>query len=82
MLKTHMYGRLAEGSELVKHGGLGPETFKERLGESSCCWKKSGEKTTWDVKKTINNGRNYQPQLVNAGVLNHQQSHLVNLRGD
>ena len=27
-----------------------------------CWWKKSC--TTWDVKKTVNNGINYQPQLV------------------
>ena len=29
--------------------------------------------TTWDVKKHVNNGINYQPQLVKAGFLNHQQ---------
>ena len=35
---------------------------------------KSGEKTTWDGAKTLgNNGMNYQPQLVIAGFLNHQQ---------
>ncbi len=31
------------------------------------------QKTTWDVKKTANNGMNYQPQVVLAGFLNHQQ---------
>ena len=36
-----------------------------------CWWKKSC--TTWDVKNPINNGINYQPQLVTAGFLNHQQ---------
>ena len=31
---------------------------------------KSGEKTTWDGAKTLEiDGRNYQPQLVNAGFL-------------
>ena len=35
---------------------------------------KSGEKTTWDGSKNlVNNGINYQPQLVIAGFLNHQQ---------
>ena len=29
--------------------------------------------TTWDAKIPVNNGINYQPQLVNAGFLNHQQ---------
>ena len=29
--------------------------------------------TTWDIKNLLNNGINYQPQLVNAGFLNHQQ---------
>ena len=28
---------------------------------------KSGEKTTWDVQNLVNNGINYQPQLVIAG---------------
>ena len=32
--------------------------------------------TTWDVKKPVNNGVDYQPQLVNAGFLNHQQYDL------
>ena len=35
-----------------------------------CWWKKSC--TTWDVYN-LANGTNYQPQLVNAGFLNHQQ---------
>ncbi len=31
-------------------------------------------KTTWGGDKTlVNNGKNYQPQLVTAGFLNHQQ---------
>ena len=37
---------------------------------------KSGEKTHLGdgvVKNLVNNGINYQPQLVNAGFLNHQQ---------
>ena len=28
---------------------------------------------TWDEKNPVNNGINYQPQLVLAGFLNHQQ---------
>ena len=32
-----------------------------------CLWKNSC--TTWDVKNLVNNGINYQPQLVNAGFL-------------
>ena len=31
--------------------------------------------TTWDVSSLLNNGRSYQPQLVIAGFLNHQQYH-------
>ena len=33
-----------------------------------CSCKKS-QTTTWDVKKHVNNGINYQPQLVIAGIL-------------
>ena len=46
-----------------------------RHGKSpSWGWKKSGEKNTWDGAKTLYlNGKNYQPQLVIAGVLKHQQ---------
>ena len=33
-----------------------------------CWWKNSC--TTWDEQKLVNNGINYQPQLVNAGFLN------------
>ena len=29
--------------------------------------------TTWDVSNPANNEINYQPQMVNAGFLNHQQ---------
>ena len=29
--------------------------------------------TTWDEKNPVNDGMNYQPQLVKAGFLNHQQ---------
>jgi len=29
--------------------------------------------STCDVKNLVNNGKNYQPQLVDAGFLNHQQ---------
>ena len=33
-----------------------------------CRWFRNPAITTWDVKKTpVNNGINYQPQLVNAG---------------
>ena len=38
---------------------------------SYCWWKKSC--TTWDVYNLVNNKINYQPQLVIAGFLNHQQ---------
>ena len=38
-----------------------------------CWWLKSC--TTWDKKNRVNNGINYQPQLVIAGFLNHQQYH-------
>ena len=41
------------------------------------CWWKKSQTTTWDVsgmyKNLVNNGLNYQPQLVIAGFLNHQQ---------
>ena len=42
---------------------------------------KSGEKTTWDVKGPVNNGMNYQPQLLIAGFLIHQQFHCQNPNG-
>ena len=29
--------------------------------------------TTWHIWNLVNNGINYQPQLVNPGFLNHQQ---------
>ena len=38
-----------------------------------CWWKKSC--TTWDVKSPVNNGINYQPQLVQDFF--HQQYHVV-----
>ena len=31
------------------------------------------EETTWEVQNLVNNGINYQPQLVNDRFLNHQQ---------
>ncbi len=31
------------------------------------CWWLKSQTTTWDVWNPINNGKNYQPQLVNAG---------------
>ena len=33
-------------------------------------WFRNQAITTWDVKETVNNGINYQPQLVDAGFLN------------
>ncbi len=41
--------------------------------DSSCWWKKS-QTTTWGDKTLVYNGIDYQPQLVIAGFLNHQQS--------
>ena len=39
------------------------------------CWWKKSQTTTWDVSNLVNNGINYQPQLVDAGFLNHQSYH-------
>ena len=44
---------------------------KDLFALSYCWWKNSC--STWDVKILVNNGINYQPQLVLAGFLNHRQ---------
>ena len=41
-----------------------PAVSKRALVGSYCWWLKSDEKTTWDVENPVNNGINYQPQLV------------------
>ena len=43
------------------------------------CWWKKSQTTTLDVQNPVNNGINYQPQLVIAGFLNHQQYHISSL---
>ena len=40
-----------------------------------CWWFRNPAITTWDAKSLVNTGINYQPQLVIAGFLNHQQYH-------
>ena len=37
--------------------------------------------TTWDVKNSVTNGMNYQPQLVKAGFLNHHQQYAFQQTG-
>ena len=46
-------------------------------GESYCWWFRNPAITTWDANKpVVNDGINYQPQLVIAWFLNHQQYHV------
>ena len=52
--------------------------FFESRSRYDCWWQPEirRESSTWDGDKTlVNNGKNYQPQLVTAGFLNHQQYH-------
>ena len=55
---------------------LTPHDFAHSLAQSDqnilLMVQKSEEKATWHVWNPVNNGINYQPQLVIAGFLNHQ----------
>ena len=42
---------------------------------------RKSQTTIWDVQNPVNNGMYYQPQLVNAGFLNHQQYHFPKIPG-
>ena len=62
---------------------------KETTQSLKCSWWKKSQTTTWDVKKTVNNRINYQPQLVSlpdfwiinstSGYLNHNDPQCINI---